>query len=95
MVSYRDVGFILPVVTQFLLYASPVAYAVSSVPGRLQTVYLLNPLSSLLEGFRWSLLNRGTLHGASVAYAATLSIVVFVVGAFAFKRMERKFADVI
>ncbi len=95
MVTYRDVQYVLPVVTQFLLYGSPVAYALSAVPKDWKAIYLLNPLSVLLEGFRWSLLNRGALNMGSVAYAATMSILVFTGGAFAFKRMERKFADVI
>ena len=99
-VSYRDVQYVLPVLTQFLLYASPVAYAVSAVPGRLRTVYFLNPLSGLLDAFRWSLLGGGHSkvappNPAALAYSAVFSIGVFVWGAFAFKKMERKFADVI
>jgi lipopolysaccharide transport system permease protein len=95
MVTYRDIQYILPVGTQFLLYASPIAYAVSAVPERLRTIYLLNPVSSLLEAFRWSLLNRGTLHPAMIAYAVLVSVGLFFFGAFAFRRMERRFADVI
>ena len=94
-VSYRDVQYILPVGMQFLLYASPVGYAVSTVPEKWRTVYLLNPVSSLLEAFRFSILNRGTLHPQMIAYAALVSVCLFVFGAFAFRRMERKFADVI
>ncbi len=94
-VSYRDVQYILPVAMQFLLYASPVGYAVSTVPEKWRTVYLLNPISSLLEAFRFSILNRGTLHPQMIAYAALVSVGLFVFGAFAFRRMERKFADVI
>ena len=95
MVSYRDVQYVLPVITQFLLYASPVAYALSSVPPQYKMFFTLNPLTGLLEGFRWSLLGRGALDVNSVLYAAVVSMLVFVGGAFAFKRMERKFADVI
>ena len=95
MVSYRDVQYILPVLTQFLLYGSPIAYAVSAVPQHLQFYYLFNPLSSLLEGFRWSVLGQGELHFGFVAYGASFAVMAFVIGAFAFKRMERKFADVI
>ena len=58
-------------------------------------IYFLNPLSGLLEGFRWSLLGRGTLDARSMGYAALVSVGIFIGGAFAFKRMERKFADVI
>lgn len=94
-VSYRDVQYILPVITQFLLYASPIAYALSAVPQNLRTIYFLNPLSGLLEGFRWSLLNRGHLEIGTVVYSAVVSFTVFLMGAYSFKKMERKFADVI
>jgi lipopolysaccharide transport system permease protein len=58
MVTYRDLQYAIPVLIQFLLYASPVGYAVSAVPQRFRVLYLLNPLSELLEAFRWSLLGR-------------------------------------
>lgn len=101
MVSYRDVQYVLPVLTSFLQYGSPVAYSVVMVmerlPAPLHPYYMLNPLASLLEGLRWSLL------GASapapnwnwVIYSALCSLGIFVWGAFGFKKMERKFADVI
>ena len=94
-VSYRDVSFILPVLTQFLLYASPVAYAVSAVPAHLRLVYFINPLSGLLEAFRWSLLGTGQLDGRIVSYSVVVTVLVFLGGALSFKKMERKFADVI
>lgn len=94
-VSYRDVQYILPVFTQMLLYASPVAYAASKVPAEWRGVYFLNPLASLLDAFRWSLLGGPEPMWGSVAYAAVLSAGVLVWGAFAFKKMERRFADVI
>lgn len=94
-VSYRDVQYVLPVVTQFLLYACPVAYAVSAVPAHLRALYFLNPLSGLLDAFRWSLLGRGNLHGSYIVYSIACVCVIFVWGAYSFKAMERKFADVI
>ena len=95
MVTYRDVQYVLPVLTQFLMYASPVAYALSAVPTNLRTLYHLNPLAILLEGFRWSLLGVGNLDASALLYAVVVSVGVFIWGAFAFKKMERKFADVI
>jgi lipopolysaccharide transport system permease protein len=95
MVTYRDVQYILPVVTGFLMYASPVAYAVAAVPAKYQTIYSLNPLSGLLEAFRWSLLAHTDLPPGPLLYSIITSVIVFVLGAFAFKKMERKFADVI
>lgn len=94
-VSYRDVGYILPVFLQMLMYASPVAYGVSNVPASIKPYYYANPLSPVLEGFRWSLLNTSAPAWQPVAYAAALSLFLLAVGAFSFKRMERKFADVV
>jgi lipopolysaccharide transport system permease protein len=94
-VTYRDIGYIVPVLTQFLLYASPVAYATSAVPPRLRVYYFLNPLSGLLDAFRWSLLGRGEIQWGCVAYSMVFCVALFALGALMFKRMERKFADVI
>jgi len=96
-VSYRDVQYILPVVTQFLLYGSPVAYAVSEVPTRYWPYYFLNPLSALLEAFRWSLLGGagGALRWGYLGFSASICVLTFIVGMFTFKKMERQFADVV
>jgi lipopolysaccharide transport system permease protein len=94
-VSYRDVGYILPVFMQMLMYASPVAYGVSNVPAAIKPYYDANPLSPVLEGFRWSLLNTSQPRWPYVGYSAGVAVVLLVAGAFSFKRMERKFADVV
>jgi lipopolysaccharide transport system permease protein len=94
-VSYRDIQYVLPVVTQFLMYASPVAYSASAVPSSLRFIYFLNPLSGLLEGFRASLLNRGMIPWPYLLYSLGFSIAALLCGVYAFKRMEKKFADVI
>jgi len=101
MVSYRDVQYILPVVISFLQWGSPVGYSVSYVVAKLapqyHPLYMLNPLSSLFEGLRWSLLGSTAPVPAWgwVGYAVLCAVGVFVWGAFGFKKMERKFADVI
>ncbi len=101
MVSYRDVQYVLPVLTNFLQYGSPVAYSVTMVMTRLPVqyhfYYMLNPLVSLLEGLRWCLLgnNAPSPEWGWVFYSVVVSAAVFVWGAFGFKKMERKFADVI
>lgn len=94
-VNYRDVQYILPVFMQMLLYASPVAYGGGSVPAKMKPFYDLNPLSPVLEGFRWSVLGTGMPDWRYAGMAAGWSVVLMVAGAFAFKRMERRFADVI
>ena len=95
MVSYRDLQYALPPFLQLLLYACPIAYSASSVPRRLLPLYYLNPLAALLEGFRWSILGRGTVHWGSVAYAVTVVLGLLGFGLLTFKRMERRFADVL
>jgi lipopolysaccharide transport system permease protein len=94
-VPYRDVQYILPVFMQLLLYGSPVAYTLHRVPANLRKIYSLNPLSPILEGFRSCILGTTPPALWSVFYAAAVSVGLFLVGAFVFKRMERKFADVI
>jgi len=94
-VSYRDIQYILPVFTQILLYASPVAYSVSAVPEHLRWVYLLNPLTPPLEALRASLLGTPFPEPRSLLISALLAIFMLAGGLYSFKRMERKFADVI
>jgi lipopolysaccharide transport system permease protein len=95
MVSYRDVQHILPVAMQLLLYASPVAYAASNVPERWQRLYFLNPVAVLLEGLRASLLGTAAPSGPLTLHALLVTAVVLVVGIALFRRLERRFADVI
>jgi lipopolysaccharide transport system permease protein len=95
MVTYRDVQYVVPVLTQFLMYASPVAYAVSAVPKHLQFVYTMNPLSGLLEAFRWSLLGGRSLHLREILISTACSVAALIAGSCYFRAVERKFADVI
>ncbi len=91
-VRYRDIAYVVPFVLQFLLYASPVAYA---VPKHYQTIYNLNPLTWLLEEFRWSFLHQPAPPGWMIALSIVVPIVVFLGGSIVFEQMERGFADVI
>jgi lipopolysaccharide transport system permease protein len=95
MVSYRDVGYVLPVATQILLYASPVAYALSKVPDSARVWFDANPLTGILEGLRWSLIDTAAPSRGLVLWSTVCAAVVFVWGAGVFGRMERRFADVI
>ncbi|HVM07311.1 MAG TPA: ABC transporter permease [Acidimicrobiales bacterium] len=95
MVRYRDVQYVLPVAIQFALFASPVAYAVDAVPESARPFFDLNPLVGVLEAFRWSLLDVDAPSAGALAYSAIAAVVLFVVGAAWFTRVERQFADVI
>lgn len=94
-VEYRDIPHTIPVILQILLYASPIAYSVSAVPEHLRSVYLLNPLSAPLEAFRASLLHTQWPSAGSLVYASVVATLVFLGGLFAFRRMEKRFADII
>lgn len=95
MVSYRDVGYVLPVAVQILFYACPIIYLSSNVPPRAQFWYHVNPLSSIFEAIDWSLFGLGSLDWPRLAYAAAAGVAALLFGVFTFKRMEQKFADVI
>jgi lipopolysaccharide transport system permease protein len=95
MVRYRDVQYLLPVAVQFLLYASPVAYSLAAVPASARTVLTLNPLTGLLEGVRWSVLDTARPSVGLVAYSVSTSMLSLLAGLLLFSRMERRFADVI
>jgi len=94
-VKYRDVRYAVPFVLQIWLYASPVAYPSSLVQGSYRTLYSLNPMTGVLEGFRWSLLGSWHVSLSSIAVSTGVALVLAVVGVFYFARTERTFADVL
>jgi lipopolysaccharide transport system permease protein len=93
-VKYRDVGVALPVLLQVWMYASPVLYPSSLVPAQWRTLYGLNPMVGLIEGFRAAVLGR-PFPGRAVAVSALSAVVLFICASYAFRRMETSFADVI
>ncbi|MDM8083254.1 ABC transporter permease [Cellulomonas cellasea] len=95
MVSYRDIQYIVPFALQTLLYASPLAYSLSAVGEDFRWLFDLNPLTWLLEGFRWSLLGLEQPAPWQFVAAVVTSVGVFVGGMLVFSKMERGFADVI
>jgi lipopolysaccharide transport system permease protein len=94
-VQYRDVNYLLPFVTQFWLYATPVVYPASLIPANWRMLYGLNPMAGVVEGFRWALFGTNEAPGPMLAVSVAMVLVLLVSGAYFFKRMEKKFADVI
>lgn len=94
-VRYRDVGYVIPFLTQVWMYASPVAYPVSMIPEKWRLLYSLNPMVGVIEGFRWALL--GKQHPDFMGMAVSLAVVLALLGSgiVYFKRTEQTFADVI
>jgi lipopolysaccharide transport system permease protein len=94
-VKYRDVGVVIPFMTQVWMFASPVAYPASLVPDEWRLIYSLNPMAAVIEGFRWALFGTRAPDPAVVA-ASTLGVLVLLCGGLVyFKKMERMFADVV
>ena len=94
-VEYRDVRFAVPFLTQFWMYATPIAYPSSMLPEPWRTLYGLNPMAGVVEGFRWSLLGSHTQPGPIILASSGVAVIMMVSGAYYFKRMERNFADVV
>jgi len=92
-VLYRDINYVLPFLTQFWMYLTPIAYPSSMVPEQWRVVYALNPMTGVVEGFRWALLGAGQPPGVMTLVSAGVAVVLLVSGMFYFKRMERLFAD--
>ncbi len=94
-VYYRDFMYALPFVIQVWMYASPVVYSADLIPGPLRPFFAINPLVGVIDGFRWSLLGLGDFPVTSLLISVVLGVILFVLGALVFQRVERNFADVI
>ena len=93
-VKYRDVSIMLPVIVQVWLFVTPIVYPLDIVPARWRSIYSLNPLVGLIEGFRAVLLNRALdLNALLLSMVITSALVIYAL--FVFRRMERDFADVV
>jgi lipopolysaccharide transport system permease protein len=96
MVEYRDFRFIVPFLTQFGLYVSPVGFQSSVVPIRFRLLYALNPMVGIIDGFRWSLLGKSSnIYWPGLVIAVIEVIILIVTGIWYFRKTERTFADVI
>jgi lipopolysaccharide transport system permease protein len=95
-VQFRDIRYTLPFLTQLWLFITPIAYPSSLIENpMLRLVYSLNPMSGVVEGFRWALLGTDTAPGPMVLVSAGVALLLLVSGVFYFRRMERTFADVV
>jgi lipopolysaccharide transport system permease protein len=94
-VRYRDVRYMVPFLTQFWLFATPVAYPSNMLPEPWKTVYGLNPMAGVVEGFRWALLGVDTPPGPMVWVSAVVAVLLLISGVIYFTRTEKTFADVV
>lgn len=94
-VKYRDVGALIPLMVQVWMFLSPVAYPLSLVPERWQSIYKLNPVVGVVEGFRWALLGTAVPDIEAMTTSVVLVVALLIFGVLFFNKVERTFADVI
>lgn len=94
-VEFRDVRYTIPFLTQFWLFSTPIAYPSSLLSEPWKTIYGINPMVGVVDGFRWALLGTSTPPGLAMIVSAAAALILLISGAFYFRRMEKNFADVI
>jgi lipopolysaccharide transport system permease protein len=93
-VQYRDVRYVVPFLTQFWMFATPVVYPSTLLDEPWRTIYGINPMVGVVEGFRWALLGSQP-PGPMMILSILVTVILLVSGAFYFRRMEKTFADVV
>jgi lipopolysaccharide transport system permease protein len=96
-VEYRDIRYVVPFLVQIWMFVSPVVYPSSLIHEPWRTVYGLNPMVGVLDGFRWALLGSGNAPapGPMIWISTAVAAVILITGTFYFRRTERNFADVV
>jgi lipopolysaccharide transport system permease protein len=94
-VRYRDVGVVVPFLLQLWMFASPVAYPSSMVPAQWRLLYGFNPMSGVIDGFRWAILGTSPPDLRMLGVTAFVTVLVLAGGLVYFNRMEQEFADVV
>jgi lipopolysaccharide transport system permease protein len=94
-VEFRDVRYVVPFLTQFWMFATPIAYPSSLLSEPWRTIYGINPMVGVVEGFRWALLGTKTAPGPIIIVSTIAACALLISGAYYFRRMEKTFADVV
>ena len=92
---YRDLRFLVTFGVQLWMFVTPVIYPVSAIPERLRPLIALNPLTPIVETFRYAYLGSGTVNGLNLLYSAGVMLVVLVAGVLLFNRIEATFMDTV
>lgn len=94
-VKYRDIRYIVPVILQFGMYLSPVAYTSTVIPENLRLLYSINPMVGVIEGFRWCILPNSEIYLPALIISIVMAIIGLVLGIKFFNKFENTFADLI
>ncbi len=95
LVFFRDVRFVVPLLTQVWMYATPIIYPAARVPAHLRTLYYLNPMAGVIDGYRRALLYGQGPTAETMLPGTIVTLVLFVAGWVVFTRCEPSFADLI
>lgn len=93
--KYRDLSFLLTFGVQLFMYITPVIYPASSVGGKLHILIMLNPMTSIIEGFRYAFLGTGMFNFYYILYSTVFTLIVMFIGVFMFNKVEQNFMDTV
>jgi lipopolysaccharide transport system permease protein len=93
--KYRDLRFLVQFGVQLLMYATPVIYPASSIPERFQWIIQANPMTPVIEAFRFAYLGAGTVNLNHLLYSFGFMVVVVIIGSIIFNRVEQTFMDTV
>lgn len=93
--KYRDLTFFISFGVTLLMYATPVIYPVSAIPATYKKFILYNPVSPLIEAFRFGFTGSGTLSLAGIVYSSIFALLTLIIGIVLFNRIEKNFADTV
>jgi lipopolysaccharide transport system permease protein len=94
-VQFHDVRHVIPFLTQIWMFATPIAYPSSLLDEPWRTLYGINPMVGVVEGFRWALLGTQTTPVPAIIFSCIVAVGLLFSGAYFFRRMEKTFADVL
>ena len=93
--KYRDLTFLIQFGVQLLMYASPVIYPVSTIPEKYKVFIMANPVTPILEGFKYAFLGAGSFDWIHLAYSTIFTLVFLFLGIIIFNRTEKTFMDTV
>ncbi len=94
-VKFRDIRHLMPFLTQVWFFATPIVYSHEIIPEKFRLIMRINPMTGVVEGFRWSLLNKGSVDFQAILFSVIIVSFLIFVGLLYFSKVEREFADIV
>jgi len=93
--KYRDLKFLVTFGVQLMMYASPIVYPLSSVPEKYKWLIAANPVTGIIETFKYAFLGAGEFNWIYLTYSFTFTLILFLIGLIIFHRVEKSFMDTV